>query len=396
MILQTRPIAGKDNRATIMKCIQKSLGILSPKYPIENFCIPKQTLFIDIETTGLYVRSSNLYMIGCAYLDEDNDKPAHWCSIQWLATNYEDEVNVLKEFVTFAKAYHYLIHFNGNQFDIPYLQNKLQQYNIPFCFDDFEGIDIYRRLSPYKTFLKLPNCKQKTIENFVTATVREDQYTGGELIDIYHEYVLNHDEEKEHFLLLHNEEDVKGMLEIVAALAIPDLFLLQVKVTKVQANYYKDVNQTQCSEIIMNLKLPTPLPTEISYGANDCYFTGCGGEGKLRVPIYEGELKYFYSNYKDYYYLPKEDLAIHKSVASFVDKNYRRQATARTCYTRKISSYLTQWDILFTPFFKKDYEDKNLFFELTDELKTQREAFNLYAHHVLEMMGTYQKNSKAD
>ncbi|MDE6053954.1 MAG: hypothetical protein K2G55_09365, partial [Lachnospiraceae bacterium] len=220
--------------------------------------------------------------------------------------------------------------------------------------------------------------------------------TGGELIDIYHEYVLNHDAEKEHFLLLHNEEDVKGMLEIVAALAIPDLFHLPIKVTKVQANYYKDVNKKQCSEIIMNLKLPNAIPTEISYGANNCYFTGCGEEGKLRVPIYEGELKYFYSNYKDYYYLPKEDLAIHKSVASFVDKDYRRQAAARNCYTRKISSYLPQWDILFTPFFKKDYGDKNLFFELTDELKTQRDAFNLYAHHIFEMLGSYHKNSKTD
>ena len=349
-----------------MKCIQKSMGILSPRYPIENFCVPRQTLFIDIETTGLYVRSSNLYMIGCAYFDEPEDNPPVWRSIQWLATNYEDEVNVLNAFASFAKAYRYLIHFNGNQFDIPYLQHKMQQYNVNLNFDEYEGIDIYRRISPYKSFLRLPNCKQKTIENFITATVREDAYTGGELIDIYHEYVLNHDEAKERLLLLHNEEDIKGMLEIVAALAVCDLFHLPMKVTKVQANYYKDINQRQCSEIIMNLKLPTALPTEISYGANDCYFNGCGTEGKLRVPIYEGELKYFYSNYKEYYYLPKEDTAIHKSVASFVDKDYRKQATARTCYTRKVSSYLPQWDALFTPFFKKDYEDKDLYFEVTN------------------------------
>ena len=375
-------------QSTYMKCIQKSLGILSPKYPIEQFCVPKQTLFIDIETTGLYVRSSNLYMIGCAYFDAGAE-PAAWRSIQWLATNYEDELNVLNAFAAFAKPYRYLIHFNGNQFDIPYLQSKFEQYHIPFCFDDFEGIDIYRRISPYKSFLKLPNCRQKTIESFLTSSVREDQYSGGELIDIYHEYVLNHDSEKEHFLLLHNEEDIKGMLEIVAALAIPDLFHLPVSVTKVQANYYKDINQNQCPEIIMTLKLPTPLPAEISYGANGCYFSGSGDSGKLRVPIYEGELKYFYSNYRDYYYLPKEDIAIHKSVASFVDKNYRKQATARSCYTRKISSYLPQWDILFQPFFKKDYDDKDLYFELTDELKTQRDSFNLYAHHILEMMAKF-------
>jgi len=379
-----------------MKCIEKSLGILSPKYPIENLCIPNQTLFIDIETTGLYVRSSNLYMIGCACLDEAPDKPACWRTIQWLATNYEDEINILNAFAVFAKSYRYLIHFNGNQFDIPYLQNKMQQYNIPFSFDDFEGIDIYRRIALYKTFLKLPDCKQKTIENYVTATVRKDQFTGGELIDVYHEYVLHHDAEKEHFLLLHNEEDLKGMLEIAAALAIPDLFHLPVTVTKVQANYYMDVNQKQCSEIIMNLKLPTALPAALSYGANGCYFNGCGIDGKLRVPVYEGELKYFYSNYKEYYYLPKEDTAIHKSVAAFVDHAYRRQATARNCYTRKTSTYLPQWEVLFTPFFKKDYDDKELFFELTDELKTQRESFNIYAHHILEMMRSSHKKPQTD
>ena len=379
-----------------MKCIEKSLGILSPKYPIENLCIPNQTLFIDIETTGLYVRSSNLYMIGCACLDEAPDKPACWRTIQWLATNYEDEINILNAFAVFAKSYRYLIHFNGNQFDIPYLQNKMQQYNIPFSFDDFEGIDIYRRIAPYKTFLKLPDCKQKTIENYVTATVRKDQFTGGELIDVYHEYVLHHDAEKEHFLLLHNEEDLKGMLEIAAALAIPDLFHLPVTVTKVQANYYMDVNQKQCSEIIMNLKLPTALPAALSYGANGCYFNGCGIDGKLRVPVDEGALKYFYSNYKEYYYLPKEDTAIHKSVAAFVDQAYRRQATARNCYTRKTSTYLPQWEVLFTPFFKKDYDDKELFFELTDELKTQRESFNIYAHHILEMMRSSHKKPQTD
>lgn len=367
-----------------MKCIQKNLETLTPHYPLENLCAPNQALFLDIETTGLYAKSSNLYMIGCIYLDV-KETPSVWRSIQWLATNYEDELNVLNAFTEFAKPYRYLIHFNGNQFDIPYLESKLEQYRIRFNFDGFEGIDIYRRIAPYKSFLKLPNCKQKTIEGFLN-TSREDQYTGKELIDIYHEYVLNSSPEQEHFLLLHNEEDLCGMLEIIAALAIPDLFHQPVKVIKVHANYYRDIHQNQCPEIIMHLKLPTALPTNISYGVNDCYFSGCGMDGKLRVPIYEGELKYFYSNYKDYYYLPKEDVAIHKSVSSFVDKDYRRQATAHNCYTRKNSSYLPQWEVLFTPFFKKDYDGKALFFELTDELKTQRDTFNLYAHHILEMM----------
>lgn len=367
-----------------MKCIQKSLKKLIPGYPLENLCTPAQTLFIDIETTGLYVRSSNLYMIGCAYLDTDS-LPCGWRCIQWFAENYEDEVNVLKAFAAFADSYRYLIHFNGNQFDIPYLEKKLEQYHIDFSFDGFEGIDIYRRIAPYKAFLKLPDCKQKTIENFLNAS-REDKYSGRELIDVYHDYVLDGNSGKEQLLLLHNEEDLRGMFEIIAALAIPDLFRFPVKVTKVQANHYKDINQTQRSEIIMNLRLPTPLPGSVSYSAYSCYFSGSGPDGKLSVPIYEEEMKYFYANYKDYYYLPKEDMAVHKSVAAFVDRGYRKPATARNCYTRKASSYLPQGEVIFTPFFKRSYDDKELFFELTDEFKTQREFFNVYAHHILEMM----------
>lgn len=368
-----------------MKCIKKSLGTFSPKYPLENFCIPHQTLFIDIETTGLSANSSNLYLIGCIYYDTAQIN-SEWHTIQWFASNYEDEKEILEAFADFAQNYRYLIHFNGNQFDIPFLTKKFEQHQIAFDFSTFDGIDLYRRIAPYKTFLKLPDCKQKTIEAFLNIH-REDTYSGGDLIDIYHDYVISQDAEKEAFLLLHNEEDIKGMLNIITILTIPDLFHNPVKVTKVQANYYNDVNQQKCAEIIMNLRLTTTLPTAISYSANGCYFSGNGTEGKLKVPLYEAEMKYFYSNYKDYYYLPKEDIAIHKSVASYVDKNFREPAHASNCYTRKISSYLPQWDTEFTPFFKRDYDSKELFFELTDEMKTQREEFNRYALHVLQMMG---------
>ena len=97
-------------------------------------------------------------------------------------------------------------------------------------------------------------------------------------------------------------------------------------------------------------------------------------------------MKYFYSNYKDYYYLPEEDVALHKSVASFVDKEHRTQATAATCYTRKYATYLPQWDIFMEPFFKRDYKSKELFFELTEEMKTDRDFFSRYAQYLLGRM----------
>ena len=64
-------------------------------------------------------------------------------------------------------------------------------------------------------------------------------------------------------------------------------------------------------------------------------------------------------------------------------KNHREQAKASNCYTRKESRYLPEWDVLVTPFFKKSYEDKQLYFELTDALTTDREFFSKYLYKLL-------------
>lgn len=352
-------------------------------YPLEKNIPLEKALFIDIETTGFTARSSYLYLIGCAFYSAGN-----WYIRQWFAESYEDEITLLTTFFEFAKDYSCLIHFNGNNFDLPYITQKCQRYELPYSFDDFDGIDIYRRISPYRHFLKLPNCKQKTLEQFMDID-RQDPFGGGELIGIYHEYVKNPTDYSEKSLLFHNEEDLKGMLELLPILSFYDLFNSDVRAKKVQANSYKDLAGNKRQELIMTVALPITLPKEISASGNGCYFKGYENEGQIRVPIFEGELKYFYSNYKDYYYLPTEDIALHKSVASFVDKEHRIPATASTCYTRKCSSYLPQWDTLVNPFFKNDYKDKKMYFELTDEVKKERQTFSAYATHILDMIAAH-------
>ncbi len=349
-------------------------------YPLEN-CIPlDKTLFIDIETTGFTARSSYLYLIGCAFYSAGN-----WYTRQWFAENYTEEASLLNAFFDFAKDYSCLVHFNGNNFDLPYITQKCKQLGLPYSFDDFEGLDIYRRVSPYRHFLKLTNCKQKTLEQFLGID-RQDPFGGGELIGIYHEYVKNPTDYSEKSLLLHNEDDLKGMLELLPILSYYDLFNSDVRAKKAQANSYRDLTGKTRQELILTVALPITLPKEISASGNGCYFKGCGNEGQIRVPILEAELKYFYSNYKDYYYLPEEDIALHKSVASFVDKAHRVPATATTCYTRKYSSYLPQWDTIVEPFFKKEYKDQEMFFELTDEIKKERQTFSKYANHILDVI----------
>ena len=227
--------------------------------------------------------------------------------------------------------------------------------------------------------------KQKTIEEFLGID-RQDTYSGSELISKYHDYVCDNDETSLNELLLHNEDDIKGMFHIISMIAYYDLFNNNVRVMKAQANYFNNENKKRSQEIIMKLKLTSPLPVQVSFRGEGCYFSGYGVDASLKVPLYEEELKYYYSNFKNYYYLPAEDIAMHKSVATFVDKAHRVQASASNCYTRKKSLFLRQWNIVFEPFYKRDYKDKELFFELTDEFKKSRQDFSSYASHTLNAM----------
>lgn len=365
-----------------MKIIDNKIENFELSYPLEALAPLDELLLLDIETTGFTARSSQLYLIGIVYRSAGAFRTR-----QWFAETADDETEILTSFFDFASDYKYLIHYNGNNFDLPYLQNKIDLLGLNYNFESFIGIDLYKRISPYKYFLKLPNCKQKTIETFLNIQ-RDDTFSGGDLINVYHDYLNSPSDFSEAILLLHNADDLKGMLSILPILSFYDIFEQGVKIKSVQANTYKTITGEQRQELIMTVTLPSVLPKEISSMTHMCFFRGAEQLGQIRVPILTEEMKYFYANYKDYYYLPLEDEALHKSIATYVDKDYRQQATAANCYTRKYSSYLPQWDIIIEPFFKRDYKSKELFFELTDEIKKDRELFTKYANHILKMIAS--------
>ncbi len=370
-----------------------------------------EILFIDIETTGLLPRYSDIYMIGAAYYDGNS-----WKIKQLFSENSSQEEALLSAFSDFSRSFKVLVHYNGDRFDIPFLQTKYEEHKLSDPFARMKSLDLYKKVKSYKKQLGLADCKQKTVESFL-GIKREDKYDGGKLIPIYEQYVKSGDPELLELLLLHNYEDVKGMLMLLPVLKY-DVFFnlfrnlpkvsvrtdgdineedyltegqdgtdapvqLPVRAVKVQANQYRDMDGSEKKEVYMKLLLPMWLPVPITGNGDGCYFRAKGNEAVVRVPLYEEELKYFFSNYKDYYYLPHEDVAIHKSLAEFVDKGFKEKAKAANCYTRRQGQYLVEWDLVFAPFFKRDYEDKNIFFDLNENMKKSRFGMSLYAAHVI-------------
>ncbi len=370
----------------------------------------EELLFFDIETTGFSADISSVYLIGACYYHSGK-----WHLIQWFADDYRSEENLLHSFFQFMKPYKYLVHYNGTGFDIPYLTKKCGQYHLDYSFTTIENLDIYKKITFIKKLLNLPNHKQPTMEKFLGLT-RQDPFTGGELIEVYSQY-LQHKlrslpcEDYFQSLLLHNEEDLTGLVHCMNLLLYCDLFCGSFHITQTTL-LEKDLVFTltcplpnsQCPQPTSQFPQSTSQPPQplspskntldqhqnseylrftpnfdfIHKEQNGIRLKGTKDTLTLIVPIYDGELKYFYPNYKDYFYLPKEDAVVHKSIAQYVDKEYRIKSTRDNCYEKRTTRFLPQPEEWKTPAFRQTPKTPLSFFELTDTFLTTQEEQTHY------------------
>lgn len=342
---------------------------------------PDQIMLLDIETTGFHADRSDLYLIGCGYYERGS-----WLVTQFFAETGDDQEELLRAFSDIADRKTLLIHYNGNRFDVPYLKHKYEAFGLRDPLDRLTGFDVYKRLNLYSGFLKLPDMKLRTVMSYMG--IDRNDSGGGELVRVYGDYLMDHKEEQLEELLLHNLLDISGLLKVFPLLSVSDLFDKPVKAVKARIERASVPGSDSKHELMLKLRLPSHIPVSINTMAKGCYFGCRGNEGILRVPILEGELKYFYADYRNYYYFPQEDQAIHKSVSAFSDSSFREQAKASNCYTRKLGIYLPEYSDEFTPFFKKTYDTNELYLEFTDERKTDRSFCSSYAHHILRMMAS--------
>lgn len=358
-----------------MKLLEQTL-LLKFSY---SFSYPKEkVVFFDIETTGLFADTSSLYLIGCIFYDHTISS---WKLIQWFSNNYQSESFLLDAFFSFLKNYQLLIHYNGTRFDIPYLLKKCEQFSLPYDFSQMEQLDLYKEIFPYKKYFGLSSLKQTTLEAFL-GIKRMDTFTGKELISIYSDYIhqkyLTHQHSNSLYqqLCLHNQEDLLGMTQIT-------LFLHYIEII----NAIPETVLVDLHNNILILTIPLDCLNHIPIYKQKDSITVEWKEEKIQITIilYLGILKFYYPNYKDYYYLPNEDQAIHKSVAQFVDKKYRQKAKLSNCYIKKDSIFLPVFDPeLSFPLFYKEYKDKTAYLEWNKTILKEETFLKEYASSLLK------------
>lgn len=364
-----------------MKSIHKE-ELYIKKEPITDVFFDDNSIFFDIETTGFSPNKSIVYMIGCA-----RKKGKYICIDQFFAEKPSEEKLIISAFIEILKKYNTIISFNGVGFDIPFLKAKCDTYSIMENFTNYNYLDIYKTISPIKALLKLTNYKQKNIEIFL-GLVRDDKFSGGELINIYYDYVNltdNADSKKEELfdiLCLHNYEDVLGMMELLPILSYIQVLNGQFSICQTEVSPYKTYNKVVRDEFIITLTNDFYVPKRVTYKDNDFYVSMNKDKTMIRTPVLKEELKYFYPNYKDYYYLPAEDTAIHKSVATFVDNQYREKCKASNCYIKKNSEFIIQYSEIMKPSFKKELKSKCSYFELTEDFYSSDIMLRRYIEHI--------------
>lgn len=368
---------------------QKLILNQMPAYSFEHEYAIDKIVFFDIETTGLSAETSYLYLIGCAYY---KDETFHL--IQWFSENINEESLLISTFFEFLANYDFLIHFNGSGFDIPFIQQKIKQLNLDYSFSNIVSLDIYRLIKPYKRLFKLDSMRLKSLEGFLRIR-RKDTLDGEELIGVYASFIgkkryeslkqsrfpKNKLEEPTEStllleqLLLHNEDDIRGLLLISSVLNYVALFEKPIRITNAK---------TDNDRLLIDFDICNSLPVGVSFSDGLTSISAAGNSATLGIQIYEGELKHYYENYKDYYYLPEEDCAVHKSVASFVDKDYRVKAKPATCYTKKSGLFAPQFDKVLSPYFMQTHQDKLSFVEIHTDFLLQEDNLELYVKHILE------------
>ena len=368
-----------------MEIIRKDLAYTEDRAALEVLLSPafgnvslEDALLYDIETTGLNPKASQLYLLGVLLFHKENSE-----LIQYFAESVLDEEEILEQFFQLCKTKRVLISFNGEGFDNRFIEAMAKSYGKLPLHLYLKQLDLFKLIRKRKKFYGLESCSLKSCERFL-GIYREDRCSGGELISVYREYLQDKGSEKKNMLLLHNREDIQNLPALFSFLAYENIFQGNVRFKRAELlawdemkekNYnhqnenslqIKDLeleerqNSRTSEKLCLKFSLPSSIPVPLTLTPKNFLLEIKETSLCLTVPLYQGELCYFFKDYKDYEFIPSEDRVIHKSLAAIYPKEMREKAKASTAYQKMKTSFLPIFQEK-EKVFKKTYQDKQCF-----------------------------------
>ncbi len=262
--------------------------------------IYKESIFIDIETTGLSRKYSNIISITVLLFENEQYK-----MYQIFCQYKVDQPQALKYLKDLIKSKKYIITYNGNSFDIPFLAEKAEQNNIDIDFDSLIKIDLYNYMKKFKNNIHAVDLKLKTVEKYFDIE-RSDTLGGKDVLTLYEAYQLEPRKEFSYLILRHNYEDVYNLPFVMNN--IIDLFndVLYLKNLIITINN-KDI-AIKKNMLISKFNVITNINKDfISHSMNYNMKLSVNSQTlEIRIP-----LKFFSDeNIKEFYYLDNDEYKI--------------------------------------------------------------------------------------
>ena len=303
---------------------------------------------LTMETTGLSPRNSFVMMAALAFMSDDG-----WHQKILIAENRREEAALLKALRDMVSGSDPLCFFSYYSFFRKFINERWE--NITGSQTDFFDHtltikDLQQQLKPVRRLLPIKDLSRHSIEDF-TGFRRKAPKTGRKIAEIYSEFQQKGDEQLLKDLIAHVTEDILAYFSISSLASYCQLTDGQLEPDGQCPFEIRD------DQLLVRLTVSQAFPVPAAHTDEYRSLELLDRQVRITLPLYSGKLKYYYPGpASDYYYLPEEDRAIHKSLGQFVDKAHRRKATKKTCYTTKEGLFLQcppSADL--SPLFYQDY-----------------------------------------
>lgn len=213
-----------------MKVFTRDYRITGDYHPLWNeYFGGMKPCVLDIETTGLGSSRSKIILIGLLTHTDSGVRIT-----QFLAENHYEESKVLDAAMDFLESQDigYLITFNGQAFDVPFINARLDAAfsEKSLCLYDFDLFRFLRLATDLKS--RIGSLSQKSVEKYYgILDDRGDTITGRESVIMFEEYALSGNSTLEKIILTHNREDVLHLNRLMY-LALADIEDLHAALAK--------------------------------------------------------------------------------------------------------------------------------------------------------------------
>lgn len=170
---------------------------------------PGTVLFMDTETTGL--GNEPLFLVGLLSVEQGLPMLT-----QLLARDYAEEAAVLAEAARRMASSGLLVTYNGAQFDLPYVRNRLRYHRLRA--PRFEPHLDLLRMARSRLRRTLGDCRLQTLERHLCGRERVADIPGAEIPQAYHDFVADGDACRLRQIVMHNSLDLITLAELAAHL----------------------------------------------------------------------------------------------------------------------------------------------------------------------------------